>query len=389
MKRFKAAVFGAGFVGRVHIEGLRRLGNVEVAAVVAIDDETARQLGEQLSIATTSSDYRRILEDPSIDAVHICTPNALHMPMAKDALAAGKHVICEKPLAVSSDEARQMVAAAEAAKRRNCTFHNLRFYPMVQQMRRMREAGDLGDIMVVQGTYSQDWLLYDTDWNWRVVRQDNGPSRCMADIGSHWCDMAEHVTGQRIASLCADLNTFHKTRKRPKGPIETFAGKTLTPEDYIETPVDTEDFGAVVFRMNQGARGAFTASQVSAGRKNGLSLEIFGSKCGVAWNQERPDELWIGNRNTPNQVMIKDPSLMKEGALSYADLPGGHSEGYDDTFKQVFRRFYRSIEDPSAEPEYPQFVDGLRQLTVLEAEMASSEKRAWVDVPGTQATQSA
>jgi predicted dehydrogenase len=260
---------------------------------------------------------------------------------------------------------------------------------MVQQMRRMREAGDLGDIMVVQGTYSQDWLLYDTDWNWRVVRQDNGPSRCMADIGSHWCDMAEHVTGQRIASLCADLNTFHKTRKRPKGPIETFAGKTLTPEDYIETPVDTEDFGAVVFRMNQGARGAFTASQVSAGRKNGLSLEIFGSKCGVAWNQERPDELWIGNRNTPNQVMIKDPSLMKEGALSYADLPGGHSEGYDDTFKQVFRRFYRSIEDPSAEPEYPQFVDGLRQLTVLEAEMASSEKRAWVDVPGTQATQSA
>jgi predicted dehydrogenase len=385
MRRFKAAVFGAGFVGRVHIEGLRRLGNVDVVAVVAVDDETARQLGEQLNIPRTSGDYRAILEDPSIDAVHICTPNALHMPMAKDALAAGKHVICEKPLAVSSDEARQMVAAAQAAKRRNCTFHNLRSYPMVQQMRRMREAGDLGDIMIVQGTYSQDWLLYDTDWNWRVVRQDNGPSRCMADIGSHWCDMAEHVTGQRIASVCADLNTFHKTRKRPKGPIETFAGKTLQPDDYIVTPVDTEDFGAVVFRMDGGARGAFTASQVSAGRKNGLAIEIFGSKCGVAWNQERPDELWIGNRNTPNQLIIKDPALMKPAARSYADLPGGHSEGYDDTFKQVFRRFYHSIEDPSGDPDYPQFVDGLRQLTVLEAEMASSEKRAWVDVPGMQA----
>jgi predicted dehydrogenase len=197
--------------------------------------------------------------------------------------------------------------------------------------------------------------------------------------------MAEHVTGQRIASLCADLNTFHKTRKRPKGPIETFAGKTLKPEDYVETPIDTEDFGAVVFRMDNDARGAFTASQVSAGCKNRLSLEIYGTKSGVAWNQERPDELWIGNRNTPNQYIIKDPGLLKEGARSYADLPGGHSEGYDDTFKQVFRRFYASIADTSAAPKYPQFVDGLRQLMILEAEMASSEKRAWIDVPSLSA----
>ena len=175
-------------------------------------------------------------------------------------------MICEKPLATS-------VAEAQAAgghwrretKLRNCTFHNLRFYPMVQQMRRMREDGELGEILVVQGTYSQDWLLYDTDWNWRIDSKANGPSRCLADIGSHWCDMAEHVTGLRITSLCADLQTFHKTRKRPKGPIETFAGKTLQPEDYDEVPIDTEDFGAVVFRMGDRTRGAFTASQVSAG----------------------------------------------------------------------------------------------------------------------------
>jgi predicted dehydrogenase len=389
MKRFKTAVFGAGFVGRVHIEGLRRLGNVDVVAVVAVTDEVARKLAEELRIPSSSGDYRKILEDSSIDAVHICTPNALHKPMAVDALAAGKHVLCEKPLATSSDEARQMIAAAQSAGKRNCTFHNLRFYPLAQQMRRMREAGDLGDIMIVQGTYSQDWLLYDTDWNWRVVRQDNGPSRCMADIGSHWCDLAEHVTGQRIESLCADLNTFHKTRKQPKGAVETFTGKFLRPEDYIETPVDTEDFGAVIFRMGNGARGAFTASQVSAGRKNGLSIEIYGTKCSVAWNQERPDELWIGNRNTPNQVIIKDPSLMKDGARSYADLPGGHGEGYDDTFKQVFRRFYASIEDPTIAPEYPQFADGLRQLNILEAELASSDRRGWVDVPALQATRSA
>ena len=293
-------------------------------------------------------------------------------------------MICEKPLATSVAQAQELVKIAAETKRRNCTFHNLRFYPMVQHMRRMVEDGDLGNIMVVQGTYSQDWLLYDTDWNWRLDSKFNGPSRCLADIGSHWCDMAEHVTGQRITSVCADLATFHKTRKQPKGPIETFAGKTLSPEDYIETPIDTEDMGAVVFRMGNGARGAFTASQVSAGCKNRLSIEIFGSKCGVMWNQERPDELWIGNRNTNNQIIIKDPSLLKPAARSYADLPGGHSEGYDDTFKQVFRRFYKSIEDANAKPEYPQFVDGLRQLTILEAELESNAKHAWVDVPAFQ-----
>jgi predicted dehydrogenase len=381
MRKFKTALFGTGFVGRVHLEGIRRLGYVELYAIGEPQIEKANQLGAEFGATRTEADYRRILEDPNVDAVHVCTPNALHFPIAKDALQAGKHVICEKPLATSVAQAQELVKLAAETKRRNCTFHNLRYYPMVQHMRRMREDGELGDILVVQGTYSQDWLLYDTDWNWRLDSKFNGPSRCLADIGSHWCDMAEHVTGQRIASVCADLATFHKTRKQPKGPIETFAGKTLQPEDYIETPIDTEDMGAVVFRMNGGARGAFTASQVSAGCKNRLSIEIFGTKCGIMWNQERPDELWIGNRNTNNQIIIKDPSLLKPAAKSFADLPGGHSEGYDDTFKQVFRRFYSSIENPDAKPEYPQFADGLRQLTILEAELESNAKHAWVEIP--------
>jgi predicted dehydrogenase len=381
MRKFKTALFGTGFVGRVHLEGIRRLGYVQLYAIGEPQVEKARALAAEFGAEKVEADYRRILEDPAVEAVHVCTPNALHFPIARDAMQAGKHVICEKPLATGLAEARELVKVAAENKRRNCTFHNLRFYPMVQHMRRMREAGELGEILVVQGTYSQDWLLYDTDWNWRLDSKFNGPSRCLADIGSHWCDMAEHVTGQRIVSVCADLNTVHKTRKQPKGPIETFAGKTLKPDDYIETPIDTEDFGAVVFRMNGGARGAYTASQVSAGCKNRLSLEIYGSKSSVAWNQERPDELWIGNRNTNNQIIIKDPSLLKSEARSYADLPGGHSEGYDDTFKQVFRRFYKSIEDPNAAPEYPQFADGLRQLTILEAELESNAKRTWVDVP--------
>ena len=385
MRKFKTALFGTGFVGRVHLEGIRRLGYVQLYAIGEPQIEKANQLAAEFGAERTEADYRRILEDPAVDAVHICTPNALHFPIAKEALQAGKHVICEKPLATSVAQAQELVRIAAKNKRRNCTFHNLRFYPLVQHMRRMVEDGDIGEILVVQGTYSQDWLLYDTDWNWRLDSKFNGPSRCLADIGSHWCDMAEHVTGQRITSVCADLATFHKTRKQPKGPIETFAGKTLRPEDYIETPIDTEDMGAVVFRMNGGARGAYTASQVNAGCKNRLSIEIFGSKGGLMWNQERPDELWIGNRNTNNQILIKDPSLLKPQAKSYADLPGGHSEGYDDTFKQVFRRFYNSIENPEAKPEYPQFVDGLRQLTILEAELESNAKHGWVDVPAFQA----
>jgi len=326
-------------MGRVHTEAVRRLGSAEPIAIGGRDEAA----------------FRAALANPGIKAVHICTPNAAHFATAKAALEAGKHVLCEKPLATSAADAQTLVALATEKGLRNCTCHNLRYYPMVQHMRRMREDGDLGEILIVQGTYSQDWLLYDTDWNWRIDSKVSGPSRALADIGSHWCDMAEHVTGQRITSLCADLQTFHKQR-------------------------DTEDFGAVMFRMGDQARGAFTASQVSAGRKNRLSIEIYGTKSGVAWDQERPDELWIGNRNTNNQIIIKDPALLKEGARSYADLPGGHSEGYDDTFKQVFRRFYASIESPEAEPEYPQFADELRQLIILEAELESNHRHAWQHV---------
>jgi predicted dehydrogenase len=376
----RTAIIGTGFMGRVHLEALRRVGSVDVVAIAGRRQEAVTSLAQSFRIARAETDYRRLLEDRSIDAIHICTPNAYHAPIAMDALSAGKHVLCEKPLATSSEEGNRLVAMAAEKKLRNCTCHNLRYYPMVQHMRRMREEGDLGEILVVQGTYSQDWLLYDTDWNWRINSSENGPSRVMADIGSHFCDMAEHVTGLRIASVCADLQTFHTTRKQPKGSVETFTGKTLAPSDYTEVPIDTEDFGSVLLRIGTRTRGAFTASQVSAGRKNRLNIEIYGTKGSVVWDQERPDELWIGNRNSNNQTIVKDPSLLKERARLYSDLPGGHVEGYDDTFKQVFRRFYASISDPSALPEYPQFSDGLRQLRILDAEMESNRKRAWIDV---------
>jgi len=377
MKKLKAAIFGTGFMGRVHTEAVRRLGNVEVVGVAGRTAERARKFADAQGIERATGDYHELLRDPEISAVHICTPNSLHFPMAKAAMEVGKHVMCEKPLASTVSEAETMVALAREKKLANCTLYNLRAYPQVQNMRRLCEAGELGEIRVLQGTYSQDWLLYDSDWNWRV---EASPSRTFADIGTHWCDLIEHVSGARITSLCADLHTFHKTRKKPKGSVETFSGKTLQPSEYREVNVITEDFGAMIFQMGEAAKGSMTVSQIAAGRKNRLFVEIFGTKASVAWNAECPDELWVGHRNSPNQIVIKDPTLFPEQARSYADLPGGHSEGYDDTFKQVFRRFYRTVADRNAIVEYPTFEDGMRQLQVLDAVLASSRKRAWVDV---------
>jgi predicted dehydrogenase len=379
MSRLRAAVIGTGFMGRVHLEALKRLGTVDVQAVCGSTLERARRLADAFGVDRAESDYRTLLEDRAVDAVHVCTPNALHYPIASLALLGDKHVLCEKPLTTTTEDAEQLVRLARDHRRRNCTCHNLRYYPMVQQMRRMREAGELGDILVAQGTYSQDWLMHDTDWNWRVDADVAGPLRAVADIGSHWCDMVEHVTGQTLTAVCADLATFHETRVRPRASVETFV-TTAGGDHDARVAVSTDDFAAVLFHFGGRGRGAFTVSQVSAGCKNRLTLEIYGTKAGAAWNQERPDELWIGKRNANNQLIVKDPSLLHEAARSYADLPGGHCEGYDDTFKQLFRRFYQSIEEPGVEAEYPRFEDGLRQLRILDAVLASHRRRAWVDV---------
>jgi len=378
MEKIKVAIFGTGFMGRVHTEALRRLGNVEVAGVAGRTLDATRRFANDLGIDWATADYSELLADKDIRAVHICTPNSLHYPMAAAAMKAGKHVLCEKPLASTVSEAEEMVSMAAQKNLANCTLYNIRSYPQIQNLRRLCEAGEFGDIYVVQGTYSQDWLLYDTDWNWRI---ESGPSRTFADIGTHWCDLVEHVTGLRMTSLCADLQTFHKTRKKPKGSVETFSGKTLQPSEYNVVDIDTEDFGGILFRMGPRTRGALTVSQVAAGRKNRMFVEIYGSQASAAWTGEQPDELWIGHRNSPNESIIKDPILLRGEARTFADLPGGHSEGYDDTFKQTFRRFYRRVADPSSPVEYPTFLDGIRQMKILDSVIESSRKSAWVDIP--------
>lgn len=380
MQKIRTAILGTGFMGIVHTEAIRRLGNVEVAAVAGSSDSKAKAFADQLYIDRSTGDWESLLKDPSIDAVHICTPNALHHPMAKVAIEYGKHVLCEKPLTMTSAEAKDLLDRAEVKGIVHATNHNLRYYPVVQQIRQMIAAGELGEVLAVQGTYSQDWLLYDTDYNWRIEAEHNGKLRAMGDIGSHWMDMVQHLTALPITAVCGELTTFHKTRKKPKGSVQTFSGKTLSPDDYLSIPIDTDDFGAVLLHLGDRARGSFTVSQVSAGNKNSFRMEIYGTKCGVSWNQERPDELWIGHRNSPNQVILKDPSLLMGGAAGFADLPGGHSEGYDDSHKQLFKRFYKRVADRSATIDYPTFADGLKGMLLLEAVAQSSASRAWVDL---------
>lgn len=379
MSKINTAMIGTGFMGKVHTEAVRRLGNVEVMAVAGSSDATAKAFAAANYIPRSTGDWKTLLADKDIHAVHVLTPNVLHAPMSIEFLKAGKHVLCEKPLAMSSAEAKQMLDTATAAGLVHATNHNLRFYPMVQQMREMVKAGEVGEILAVQGTYSQDWLLYDTDYNWRIEAAANGKLRAMGDIGSHWMDQVQHVTGLPITAVCGELTTFHKTRKKPKHSVETFTGKTLKPEDYSEIPIETDDFGTVMLHLGDRARGAFTVSQVSAGNKNRLAMEIYGTKAGLRWSQERPDELWIGQRNSASQIILKDPSLLHAGAQKSADLPGGHSEGYDDSHKQLFKRFYARVADKSAPEDYPTFADGLRGMRLLEAVLESSDKRAWVD----------
>ena len=380
MQKIKTAIVGTGFMGKVHTENVRRLGNVEVAAVVGSRPETAKKFAESASIPVATSSLQEVLDNPEIKAVHICTPNAEHFPMAMAAVQAGKAVLCEKPMTMTVTEAKELVDAAARHNTVNCVQHNLRYYPVVQQIREMIAHGDLGEILIVQGTYSQDWLLYETDWSWRLDSKANGPLRVMADIGSHWMDMIQHLTGQNISAVCADLATFYAERKRPKGSVETFSAKKADATEYESFPVDTEDFGVVMLRLGAKARGAFTVSQMSAGRKNKFAFEIFGTKSGISWDQESPDTLWIGHRNEPNQIIIKDASLFYPAAAGYADLPGGHSEGYDDSHKQVFKHFYARVADPAAPVDYPTFADGLHGMILLEKVAESNAKRCWIEV---------
>ena len=381
MNKIQVGVVGTGFIGPAHIEALRRLPNVEVAALCEVNIELATSKAAQLGIPKAYV-FEDLLKYESIKVVHICTPNFLHFSQSKAALLAGKHVVCEKPLAKDLAEAEELVALAAKTGLVNAVHFNLRYYPLVRQMKTMREKGDLGDVYSILGSYLQDWLFYNTDYNWRLEPDKSGDSRAIADIGSHLLDVIEYITGLKTVEVMADFNTIHKTRKKPLKPVETYSGKMLKPEDYADVPINTEDHANVLLRFDNGNRGSVTVSQVSAGRKNQLKLEISGSKKTFAWNSESPNEMWIGNRDGFNESVMRDPSLAYPEASAIMSFPGGHNEGFPDTSKQLFKEVYAAVEKgvQPENPSYPTFANGLRELLICERILESHRKESWVKV---------
>ncbi len=381
MSKIKAGIIGTGFIGPAHIEALRRLGFVEVAAVSERDQALADRKAAELSIPKAYGDYKHLLADPEIQVVHNCTPNHLHFGVNCDIIAAGKHVISEKPLAMNSTESRELVKRVEKAGVVNAINFNYRYMPLVQQARAMcQNHDDVGRVLAVQGSYLQDWLFKETDWNWRLVPELSGDSRAIADVGSHWCDLIQYVTGLKITRVMADLVTLHPTRKRPKVEVETYAGKVLKPEEMEDVVIGTEDYASVLLEFDSGAHGVLTVNQCAAGRKNRLFYEINGSKCGLSWDQEKPNELWIGHRDRPNEVMMKDPSLLYPEAREYAHYPGGHNEAYPDGPKNLFRNVYGFIAGNRKGGDFATFLDGHNEIAICDAVLKSSRAKQWVDV---------
>ena len=384
MNKVKAGVIGTGFIGPVHVEALRRLGNIEVVALADINQEVADEKAAELIIPFAYGDYKKIIEDPEIDAVHICTPNNLHYKMAKEALLAGKHVVCEKPLAMKSSEAEELVKLAKEKNLAAAVHLNVRFYPLIHQAKRMVENGDIGTIFAINGSYQQDWLFLDTDYNWRLEPQYSGDSRAIADIGSHWFDTIEFITGLRANDVCADFATFHPIRKKPLKAIETYSGKMLKASDYEDVPINTEDYATVLLRFDNNAHGSITVNQVAAGRKNRLYFEIYGSKSAISFDSEKPNEMWLGYREKSNETIMRDPSLLYDQAREIVSFPGGHNEGFPDTSKQLFNKFYNYIADggvkSGAEPQFPTFEAGLRELILCEGIFESAKSKKWINI---------
>ena len=379
MKKIRTGVIGTGFIGAVHIEQLRRLGNVDVAAMTETMDTQKKT--EALSVPKGYSDYKEMIDKENLDCVHICTGNNTHYEIADYALEKGVNVVCEKPLTLTSAEGEKLVKKAKEKGLVNAVNYNCRFYPLVYQMREMIRAGEVGDIYTVHGGYLQDWLYLDTDYNWRLEPELSGASRAFSDIGTHWLDMVQYVTGLKAVEILADFAIFHKTRKKPLKPVETYSGMALRPEDYQSVPIKTEDYATVLFHFENGARGCCNISQVFAGRKNQMLLSIGGSKCAMHWDSENSNSLWVGRRETLNGEYVKDPSILKPAVGSVTSYPGGHVEGFPDSFKQNFTKIYHAIAaGKQAEGEYATFEDGLKEMVFCEKVIESAKEGRWVKI---------
>ncbi|TPG29556.1 Gfo/Idh/MocA family protein [Mycolicibacterium hodleri] len=374
----RAAIVGTGFMASVHAEALRRIG-VPVLGVVGSSPERGSAQTSALGLPSPYPAYRDLLADDRVDVVHVCSPNHLHHEHALGALQAGKHVVCEKPLAMTSEEAADLCDVAHSSGLVNAVCFIQRFYPQCQEARRRVRSGETGNVRFITGTYLQDWLSEETDWNWRLNPRLGGTLRAVGDIGSHWLDLAGFITGNRIESVIADLAIAIPTRLRPVGPsgAATFSAAVDGPVE--RTPIDTEDIAGILIRFDDGSRGVLTLSQVSPGRKNHLSLELSGSKASLRWCAEDPEKLWIGHRDQPNQILLRGAV---PGTPAAGNYPAGHVQGYPDAFKAMYRAVYRAVAagGPPPAPDYPTFHDGLEQAVIADAIAASAQDATWTTI---------
>ncbi|HMD35356.1 MAG TPA: Gfo/Idh/MocA family oxidoreductase [Vicinamibacterales bacterium] len=384
MARIGMGLVGPGFVGAHHIDAVRRLGFVDVVAVVASSEASSRAKADALGVPKAYGRYEDLVADPDIHVVHNTTPNHLHVPVVTAAIRAGKHVVSDKPLATTADDARRLLKLATDAGVVHAVTFNYRGNPMVQQARETVSTGKLGAVHFVHGNYLQDWLIEPTDFSWRLEPEKGGASSAVGDIGSHWCDLAQHVTGQRIVEVLADLTTVVGTRFRSAKSPEAFATQKTAGTREAFT-VESEDLATILLRFDGGAKGSVNIGQVCAGHKNDLWLEVNGARGSLRWRQEQQNELWLGQRHAANAALAKDPSLLAPAAVAYARLPGGHQEGWADAFCNVMRDIYTFIlnarPDAPKPPAFATFEDGVRSACIVEAVLESHRRGgAWTKV---------
>ncbi len=404
LPEIRAGVIGTGFIGPVHIEALKRLG-VQVTAICG-STRSAQATADKWGIPEVYGDYdyRALLRSPNVDVVHITSPNKVHVEQSLAALAGGKHVVCEKPLGMNTRDTAKVVAAVAAAVKRRpskkdqpplhsgsyapvfAVNYMCRFFPAVLQARAMVARGELGEIIHVQGHFFQDWLLKDTDYNWRVLASEGGKLRAIGDIGTHWIDAVSFILGARAKSVFAHLETFHKTRYRPKGEVQTFA--KVDPKSMIPYRCDTEDFGSVLLKFGQAKHGYANAvhanvaiSQVAAGWKCSLDIGIYGTKGSLRWDLQQPNEMILGRRDEPNQVLQRSTPGFDLDIAGFSDYPGGHPEGFADAHKMHYRAIYEHIASGRKTPLlFATAEDGHHEVKLCEAVLQSSRSKGWVKV---------
>jgi len=371
MKKIRTAVVGIGFVGIAHIEAIRRLGNVEVVAICSRNN--VQQKAKDLFVEHSYTNYKLMIDEQCLDFIHICTPNNTHFEIAKYAIAKGVNIMLEKPMTFNSDEAKELFTLAKEANIIHAVnFHN-RLYPACAYIKDIISKGTLGEVISIHGMYVQDWLLYDTDYSWRLNVEESGSTRTIADIGSHWIDLVEYMSGLRVEAVLADFKTVYPIRKKAVGDVQTFS--TVKAEAYEDIKIETEDIASLLFRLSNGAIGNAFFSQMCAGKKNKIELLISGTKATVEWSLDTHSNVTVGYRDKPSKVIPKDHLMMKNVSGMF-DYPAGHTEGYPDAFKQVFKQIYSNVEKPS----YASFYDGYRQMVINEKIYESAKLESWVSI---------